>query len=194
MVRGRRIHDEIEHYIQGAEQFPSSGKKIKDTLDYCREAYTEGKATTEEKWGFRIDWTACEWMSDDVWLRMATDCMIKPDKTQAIIYDWKTGKSFGNEVKYMQQMQLYAIGAFARFPDLECIDVHLAFVDDGKIRTKDFIRNDKLYKLMGRFHERGERMTSATEFRPKANMMNCKFCPFGPVTGTGSCVYGVGPL
>ena len=195
MVRGRRIHDECEAYITGAtEDFPSSGKKLQAVLDDCKEQYADGKASAEEQWGFRDDWSITGWFDDDVWCRMATDCTITAGVDEAIIWDWKTGKSFGNEVKYMQQMQLYAVGAFMRDPAVQFIDVKLGFLDDGKVREKNFERGPKINKLLARFEERGHRMTSCTDFRPKPNVANCRYCPFGPENGTGSCLFGVSPL
>lgn len=192
MVRGRRVHEELEAYISGkTDQFPSTGKKLEPLIEYCREKYQEGCATVEEQWGFNDQWGCVGWFDPAVWLRMATDCTITHHPDAAEIIDWKTGKSFGNEVKYMQQMQLYAVGAFMRSPAVNFIDVKLAFLDDGKIRTKDFERGKKLNKLIARFTERGNRMVNCVDFRPKPSVYSCKYCPFGPVTGTKECVYGV---
>lgn len=194
MVRGRRIHEEVEHYINGTEdEFPTSGKHLRDIINFCKAMHEEGSATVEEKWGFTTEWEQVGWFDDGIWLRMATDAWIHIGKKAGIIYDWKTGKSFGNEVKYMQQMQLYAIGAFMRYPELESVDVTLGFLDDGKERTKHFERGEKVNRLLLKFTERFNRMTSCVDFRPKPNALNCKYCPFGP-TGTGACVYGVSPL
>lgn len=195
MLRGRRIHDEVEAYISGkTEDFPSSGKKLKDVLDYCRDEYAAGNASAEEQWGFDEAWSPVGWFDAAVWLRMATDCTVTTDPDAAIIFDWKTGKSFGNEVKYMQQMQLYACGAFMREPELNYIDVKLGFLDDGKVREKNFQRGPKVNKLVTRFTERGNHMTNCVDFRPKPNTVNCKYCPFGPDNGTGACVHGVSSL
>jgi len=193
MMRGRRIHGEVEDYINGTtEAEPSSGKKLLSLLNSCREQFVKGYATVEEKWGFDADWNQCDWFDDNIWLRMATDCTVAGTEW-AIIYDWKTGKSFGNEVKYMQQMQLYACGKFMRSPETEYIDVTLGFLDDGKTRTKSFKRGPKLNKLIAKFTERGNRMINTIDFRPKPSVVNCKWCPFGP-EGTSACVYGVSAL
>jgi hypothetical protein len=193
MLRGSRIHKEVEQYINGeTDDFPSSGKKMRDVLDYCKEAYNKGEASVEEQWGFDSDWSPVGWFDNSVWLRAATDCSIVRDDT-AEIFDWKTGKSFGNEVKYMQQMQLYGVCAFMLYPEVDYLDVTLGFLDDGKQRTKGFERGAKVNKLIARFTERGNRMTNCVDFRPKPNAMNCKYCPFGP-GGTNVCMYGVSPL
>jgi RecB family exonuclease len=194
MVRGRRIHEEVELYISGrSDKFPSSGKKLETVLEFCKEQHAQGRATCEEKWGFTNEWAICDWFDSSVWLRMATDCYISINDDEAIIYDWKTGKSIGNEVKYMQQMQLYAVGAFMRYPELEHVDVKLGFLDDGKVREKSYQRDHKINTLIFRFTERASRMTSCVDFRPKPNATNCKWCPFGP-SGTKACIYGVEPL
>jgi len=194
MIRGRRIHTEVEEYINGkSEDFPSSGKKLKETLDRCKAEYVWGNATVEEQWGFDRSWGPVGWFDSNVWLRMATDCTVSHDPSESEIFDWKTGKSFGNEVKYMQQMQLYACGAFMLNPELEYLDVTLGFLDDGKTRTKSFERGRKIVKLIQRFTDRGNHMIDCVDFRPKPSTMNCKYCPFGP-TGTGACAYGVSPI
>ena len=194
LKRGLRIHKECEQYISGAsEDFPSSGKKLQDELEFCKTAYADGKASVEEQWGFDEKWEATGWWDDNVWLRVATDCYVIPGTDEAIIYDWKTGKSFGNEVKYTQQGQLYACGAFMRDPDLEHVAVTFGFLDDGKLRTKHYERGAKLNKLIAKFTERGTRLTSCVDWRAKPNVLNCKFCNFGP-NGTNACIYGAEPL
>jgi RecB family exonuclease len=189
MVRGRRIHEEVERYIsQQTEDFPSSGRKHTETIEYCRGRHFKGQATVEEKWGFTQDWVPVGWWEDGVWCRMATDYHERFDSSTERIIDWKTGKSFGNEVKYMQQMQLYAVGAFMRNLELTDLEVSLYFLDDGKVRTKHFERGDKINKLTARFTERAMNIINTVDFRPKPSMMNCKYCPFG-VNGTKVCVY-----
>jgi hypothetical protein len=194
LKRGLRIHKEVEQYINGAsEDFPSSGKKLQDEIEFCKYMYEDGKASVEEQWGFDEQWQSTGWWDDTVWLRVATDAYATPSTDEAIIYDWKTGKSFGNEVKYTQQGQLYACGSFMRDPSLEHVVVTFGFLDDGKLRTKHYERGAKINKLIAKFTERGNRLTSCVDFRPKPNVMNCKFCPFGP-GGTKACIYGAEPL
>ena len=194
MERGRRIHKEVEQYISGAtDDFPSSGKKLKVELEFCRQAYIDGKASVEEQWGMNEHWGITGWWDDDVWLRVATDCYVTPSEDEGMIFDWKTGKSFGNEVKYAQQGQLYAVTAFMRYADLEHVSVTFGFLDDGTQRHKQYVRGPKLNKLIARFTERAERLTNCVDWRPKPNVLNCKFCPFGP-GGTNACIYGAEPL
>ena len=194
MVRGRRIHEEVEHYISGeTDDFPSSGKKCQVIIDECKARFEHGSATVEEKWGFEHDWAPCGWWDDTVWCRMATDYHERIDTDVEIIRDWKTGKSFGNEVKYMQQMQLYAVGAFMRNPHLRYLDVHLNFLDDGKERTKSFQRDSKIIKLTSRFTDRAMRLNN-TIYKPNPSLLNCKYCPFGTEFGTGGCVYAAEKL
>ena len=93
----------------------------------------------------------------------------------------------------MQQMQLYACGAFLLHPEINYIDVSLGFLDDGKLRTRSFERGTKINILIARFTERGNRMTNCVDFTPNPSVVNCKYCPFGP-SGTKACMYGVEAL
>ena len=195
MARGRRIHNEIEAFVTGkTEVLPSAAKKTKEIIEFCRDRYAEGKATAEEKWGFTGDWSITGWFDGDIWLRLATDCFVSCDNDAAIVFDWKSGKSFGNEVKLMQQMQLYACATLMKHPEINFVDTKLVFVDDGTIREKHFERGTKINALIARFTERGNRMINCVDFRPSPNLGNCRYCPYGTMNGTGACMHAVSNL
>ena len=188
MIRGQRIHEEVEHYISGkTDDFPSSGKKLQSVIEEFRFRFGQGIASVEAKWGFNQDWEPVGWWG------MATDYHEQCEPDTELIVDWKTGKSFGNEVRYMQQMQLYSVGAFMRNPELEYLDVGLYFLDDGKVRTKSFQRGDKIIKLLNKFTQRANRIRETVNFRANPSLINCKYCAFG-INGTKACVYAAEPL
>lgn len=194
MLRGSEIHELIDQYIKGEGKPDKVFKSLQETIDFCREHYAEGTARSEERWAFDNTWGVLDdWMHDQVWVRIVADCLVHLDERTALIYDWKTGKSWGNEVKHTQQGQLYAIAAFYKFPMLDTIDVAMGYVDEGKCKPKTYQRDAKFFRLASRWHDRGLRMTEATTFPPKPNAMNCRYCKFGP-SGTGACIYGVEPL
>lgn len=195
IVRGRRVHEEIENYIRGGEEgMPKAAQRCVEIVEYCREAYDMGRAACEEQWGFTEHWEPTGYFDEDVWLRLVIDCAVYEDNDSAVMIDWKTGKSYGNEVKYMQQAQLYACGLFMRHPEINYVDTRFVFLDEGKERIKAFERDKKMMKLLGKFTERAKRLTSAIDFRPKPNARNCRFCPFGTENGTGACAYAVEKL
>lgn len=200
MVRGRTVHDECEQYIRGERDTLTDDKKVlknadKFKFDEYRELYAEdpSRFAMEEEWGFDREWQTCEYYGETVWCRVKVDRLfwIDPDHTAAEITDYKTGKKFGNEVKHSQQMQLYAVAAFARYPELQSAKVRLEYLDEGKVTTRSYTR-EQVGFFFTNYTKRAERMTTATRFQPKPNSVNCRFCPFGPNNGGNSaCEYGV---
>lgn len=190
--RGERIHKEAENYVQGViETLPASLKKFKDKFKELRELYDEGVIKVEDEWAFDQAWNVLDhWYGDDVWLRMKADAMQFFEKSGALIIDYKTGKSYGNEVPHTQQGQLYAIGAFMRYPDLEVVEVQFWYLDEGRV-TKKMYKRDQIGRFLARFMERFNKLTTCVNFTPKPNIHNCKWCDFGPEKGTNVCPYGV---
>ena len=190
--RGERIHKEAEHYVQGAiETLPASLKKLKEEFKVLRESYSEGHIKVEDEWAFDKDWNVLsDWFGKDVWLRMKADVIEFFDKSGALITDYKTGKKFGNEVPHTQQGQLYAIGAFMKYPELDVVDVEFWYLDEGKKTRKTYTR-DQIGRFLARFMERFNKLTTCVNFTPKPNIHNCKWCDYGPEKGTNVCPYGV---
>jgi RecB family exonuclease len=147
-------------------------------------------------WCFDRDWAP---VSDGAhtWLRVKLDAFALIDDDHAVVIDYKTGKKFGNEIKHAQQCQLYQLAAFLRYPELEKITAELWYLDVDDISTQTFTRTQGLKFFKG-FDNRAREMTSTTIFRPKANVYNCKFCPYAPaeysnkwVNKSGDCRYGI---
>lgn len=191
--RGTRIHQEAEDFVNGTiDTLPTNLKKLRTDFEYLKTMYAEGKVELEEDWGFDIDWKTCGYYDKEIWLRVKCDVIVHHDKTQATVIDHKTGKSFGNEVKHMQQGQLYMVAAFMKYPDLESIDVEIYYIDEGKVKKKSYTRA-KMVRHLKQFTERGRKVTTCIDFRAKPNIHTCRFCDFGPNKGTGACPYGVDP-
>lgn len=180
--RGTQIHTEAELYVIGKGDFTQNLSKFADDFAAVKAAYEAGNAQIEENWGFTADWTVTGWWDDDVWCRVKQDQFIfHPDSegTIADSVDLKTGKKFGNEVSHNQQGQLYAISSFMRYPKLEVVYSIFKYLDHGLVSKKQYTR-EKAMKFLPHWNERATRMTSATQFPPKANKITCKWCPFGP--------------
>lgn len=196
MVRGLAIHKEAEQFVKGElAELPQSLKKVERYMHQYRDLYVEYPDDTfvEEKWGFDKHWAPTEYFSKDVWLRMSADFVwLDREEQELQCVDYKTGKSFGNEVAHIQQGQLYSISAFMRFPEVDAIRMSFLYVDEGKEKAKVYMR-DKMIPYIERFTDRALRLTSAMIFPPKPNRMNCKYCPYGVDHGTNACAYAVGP-
>lgn len=187
--RGNDVHDSSEHFVRGNQPMAKPLEKFKDNFLELKESYDKGRVLLEENWGFDIDWGITDWFSDTIWLRMKLDAFEWKDDSQvaARAIDYKTGKRFGNEVKHAQQGQLYAIGAFMRYPTLQLLDVEFWYLDhNGKPVVWTYTREQAM-KLMVGYNNRLLNVTTCTQFKPKPSKMNCMWCPYGKENGNAYC-------
>lgn len=124
-----------------------------------------------------------------VWLRLKLDACVFHDKKNATVIDYKTGRKYGNEVKHAEQMQLYQLVTFLRYPELEKVTTELWYLDQNEVTSQTFTRAQGL-RFKHNFNRRGVDMTTATEFPANANIFSCQWCAYGP-WGTGHCQDGV---
>ena len=194
LVRGINVHNDAEAYVNGSlPDLPKTLKKFEQEFKDLRALYAEGQLLIEQGWGFDHDWNPCGY--DDwgtVWHQSKADAVIVTDETTYTIIDYKTGKSWGNEVKHTQQGQLYAVALMCLFPKAESISVEFWYLDEGKTKKRHYTRT-KLAPALASFTKRGIAMTSALDFTPKPNAMNCKWCDYGIFKGNGKCPHAVDP-
>lgn len=196
--RGTQIHTECENFVLGEGDFTKNMAKFAEYFQDVKLEYEAGDVTVEEDWAFTTDWQITGWWDDDASCRMKLDnfrIRARNDEGEPVAgipTDYKTGKKFGNEISHNQQGQLYAIGAFMRYPTLEIADVEFLYLDHGlKSKPKQYTR-EKAMKFLPSWQARAQRLLDDREFRPKANKINCKWCPFSPnEKGDGSCPWGV---
>ncbi len=195
LKKGRDTHDDAEKYVRGElDKLPKGLQKFADKFVNARAAFATrpDDVEMEEDWGFTKDWTTTGWWDDDVWLRVKLDYLewLDPEKTAVWIKDYKTGRKDGNEVKHSQQMQLYVVATFMRYPDVQVVKATFEYLDHGKVTTRTYSRKQAM-GFMANFDRRGKALTEATKFTPKPSRIACRWCPFGPNKGNGSCEYGV---
>lgn len=187
--RGSRIHDNAEHYVRGDIDDLSleSQKHFHWKFDLLRELYGQGMVELEGDWGMDVDWGIAEWKK--AWLRLKLDCFVRWSEEEATVIDYKSGRKFGNEVKHAQQLQLYALTTFLRYPLLQVIDAELWYVDIGETTVQRFTR-DQALRFRASFDKRGHALTDCTVFPPNANKFSCQWCLYGP-EHSGHCAVGV---
>lgn len=204
LARGKRIHQEAEEWVNGTRNgFPPSLKKLKASFDELRELFSEGYVWLEEKFFFNRDWDPLEpdpdrFIPEGTWHMQIPDAIVFSRMDNGVvkeirIIDYKTGKSWGKEVQYMQQVQLYALGALMRFPSVDTVRVEMWYIDEGAIkpgRNNTYTR-EFLPKALAHWTERGDKLVHATAFPPKPNRGNCRFCDYGVANGTGDCPYAI---
>ena len=186
--RGSRIHDSAEHFVDGSGAFIQELREFQPEFEHLKYAHALGKVSLEGEWGMDEDWEITAWKG--AWLRLKLDALVfGDDPAVAAVVDYKSGRKFGNEVKHAQQLQLYALVAFLRYPELETIHAELWYVDVKDITSQTFTRDQSL-RFKRSFDNRGRAITSCTTWPANPNKWSCQWCPYGP-EHTGHCAEGV---
>lgn len=189
--RGTRIHTSCEEYINGVSDdlVPEADKHFGPQLDLLRVMHADGLVSLEGEWGMNEEWEPAAWKG--AWLRLKLDAMVMHDERTATIIDFKTGRKFGNEVKHGEQLALYQLVAFLRYPELERIHAELWYLDQPKdnVTSITFTRAQGL-KYRSNWDRRGNKLTNCTDFPANPNKFSCQWCQYGPWNG-GQCQVGV---
>jgi RecB family exonuclease len=203
LQNGADVHTGAEQYIKGVlTRMPASLNNFKSVFLALRKQYLKPSALTslivESMWAFTHRWEPCRWDDwDNCWLRIKVDVAINRKKDGIIdIIDWKTGKFRPNEtaVEYLEQLELYAVGALTLFSDAEQVspqlmylDAQLSYPDPPQVYTQA-----DLIKLQRAWEKRVKPMMLDTRFTPRPND-KCVWCWFGQSGkskgGPGICKY-----
>lgn len=202
MDRGSDVHLMAEHAVKGTAPKPAEFKtlskaeaaaatallkngKLPPELRSFEEEFVMARATkgveAELMLAFTESWDPCDWKDwGRAWVRIKIDLLKPPTKPDYIvgIVDQKTGRPKDD---YGQQLELYAIGAFLRYPQAQIADTRLWYLDEGVIRPEkekdgQFKRKD-LPKLQKLWEKRVIPMLNDTVFAPKPGPQ-CRYCHF----------------
>jgi hypothetical protein len=187
--RGTRVHNNCEFYIRSDHDdlAPEAEKHFGLRIDLLRVLYGYGDVELEGEWGMDQGWEIAPWKS--AWLRLKLDVLVRVSKDQATVIDFKTGKKWGNEVKHAQQLQLYALVTFLRYPELESVDAQLWYLDTGDTTSQTFTRDQSL-RFKANYHKKGIDITSCSIWPANPNKFSCQWCLYGP-EHSGHCDVGV---
>lgn len=107
------------------------------------------------------------------------------------IIDFKSGRKFGNQLKHADQGLCYALNVYHRYPDIANMTVEFWYLDQADEMIRNFSRR-VLAVLKDRYDVRANKLTTCSEFMPKANAQSCMFCPYGSNTNKAGSPYGTG--
>jgi len=185
--RGTLIHTEAETYVKGDGPLPPSLAKFQTDFESLRRHYADGRVFLEGEWGFDSEWNRTTWAT--AWLRLKCDAVVALGNDTIAVIDIKTGARFGNEVKHLDQLHLYAVASFLRYPSIKKVITEDWYLDHNE-KTSHTMTDKQMPKYLALFDKRGHKMTSTTIFKPNPNQFTCKWCPYGP-DRQGDCKYGV---
>lgn len=183
--RGTRVHEAAEQFVRGLGPFIPEMKKFEQEFNQLRRLFIAGKVEMEESWAHDVDWEIAEWKTG--WLRLKLDVMVHASDTVAVVIDLKTGRKFGNEVKHAQQVQLYALIAFLRYPLLEVVHSELFYLDVDDITSQTYTR-DQALRFRHSFNKRATALTQNEVWTANPNKFSCMWCPW---MDTGHCTVGI---
>ena len=173
--RGTRVHETTELFTRGGKDLPHEARFFRAELERLQAMHKAGIVTFEGEWGFDRGWNPTDWKT--AWLRLKLDALAFLSPEEAVAIDYKTGKKFGNEIKHGEQLQLYALATFLRFPKLEVVHTELWYLDLDEMTQRTMTRDQALRFKRG-YDTRGNAMTTATEFPTNGNKHSCKWCPY----------------
>jgi hypothetical protein len=180
MDRGTEIHETCDLYLQGRVPEHGLHEAIGPAWRNLLFGLKTIGAVPEEQWEFDQDWQTPD-PSHPLWMRMKMDAHYQPSKDTLHVIDYKTGKPYNAN---MEQVEVYAIGGFAKFDDVNTIVGELWYFDSDEPHEKTFHRKD-VSKLARKWEQRADRLLSAVQYPPRPNRF-CDWCPYNAKKG-GPC-------
>jgi hypothetical protein len=180
MSRGTEIHQTCEDFVRGTrpdlhhEISAAWGAWIRDLKDLG--------ARPEEQWAFDCGWHPVDYDSPQMWLRVKIDVHYPLGKDQLHVIDYKTGKPYASN---MEQIEVYALGAFAQFDDVQEVIGSLWYLDSDEPHDKTFTRS-QAPKLARKWEQRAGRLLEEKDFAPRPNKF-CNWCAYNESKG-GPCI------
>jgi hypothetical protein len=179
MDRGTEIHQTCENYLNGVA--PGLHAAIGPTWQAWIKDLKDIGAKAEQQWEFDCDWYPFSITSGPLWLRMKLDAHYPVGKDQMHVIDFKTGKPYPQN---MEQIEVYALGAFARYDDVNEVIGSLWYLDHEEPHEKTFTR-PQASKLARKWEGRARRLLEAEAYPPRVNRF-CNWCPYNHKKG-GPC-------
>lgn len=187
MQRGRDIHKEAEAYLTAKRKpkLPASLRNFGEQMAQLRDL----DPSVEQQWGFTEEWKPTGWFANDTWVRNVLDVCVVYDDATADVIDHKTGKKYGSNE---EQMQLFALSTFAKFPELKIqhVTTRLWYLDiedptenedvaEFKVKEVPALKKDWAKAVRPMFNDR--------KFPPRPNS-KCVWCFLSKAKG-GPCKF-----
>jgi len=184
MARGDAFHKAAAAYLtEQTPVMPPEAKRFEKLMAEIRSFDQEWKVV-EQQWGFTKNWQPTGWFGKDTWFRAILDVGVIYPFNVADVIDHKTGKKYGSNA---EQMELFALATFCRYPQLESVMTRLWYHDSGDEETAEFTQDDRSL-LIAKWDAKVAPMFADTVFAPKPND-KCRWCSFSKSKG-GQCRFG----
>lgn len=173
--RGTRIHDGLENFVAGEHHdYPREAEPFEELILDVRDRFSQGLVMLEHDWCFTEDWTPCQRKERDMIAKVDFAVWLVPGK-HLLVGDYKTGRQY--PVKHMDQMQVYSLAAFKKYPGLEQVTTELWYLDQDDIASSQF-KPRAAVAIQNVFTKRVNKMRSDREHKPAAHQYACRFCSY----------------
>lgn len=195
LQRGIDIHEGIDAWLRGdLPELPPAARDWEFELSLLQQAIAEAKSGgTEIMWSFDDEWYPIE-RGATVWHRQKLDAWFVRDD-EATVIDFKTGKFYP---KNKEQMEVYALGALAKFDGVQRVTTELWYLDQPRAPVTDdpfpaqppnplpkVFERDEATKLARRWEKRAANFINDTQFVANKGFQ-CNWCPYSKRKG-GPC-------
>lgn len=177
LENGIRVHKLVEDYLKGAIPLNAELGDLAEVLGRAKELGAE----SELELAFDADWQPVGWFDKEAWVRVKADILIGPmaDGTLVLV-DVKTGK----QRDYTEQLELYALAAFKKWPEVSAVEAAIWYVTGG---ATDFISLTRSAEeeLTAKWNSKVEPMLNDDIFAARPGNY-CRYCHFRKDNG-GPC-------
>lgn len=185
LERGRAVHKVAELALtptgKGKWKCPPELKHFEDEFKHLRQL----NPTVEQQWGFDAKWSPTDWFAQDVWCRVVLDAVVVYDDNTAVVIDHKTGKKYATNE---DQMQLFALATFKKFPAVTEVSTRLWYLDQPADNEVEYEYHKKEEAAIQRDWEKAVvPMFKDRKFPPRPND-KCRFCFLSKAKG-GPCKF-----
>lgn len=183
MLRGRDVHDMAQAH---AEKRGPLSQEFAGWASRFRTLRKAAQLFCEEQWGFDAAWGRMDYFGDDrLRWRVKLDALVVRG-TAARAIDYKTGQVRDS---HDDQLDLYALAVFARFPDVATITGELWYLDQGEVGELRYQRDEDEARLREAWDRRAEPILADSTFAPRPGAA-CRFCAFSKKKKNGPCEAG----
>lgn len=196
MERGSAIHKLAENYVNGVLR--TLPVELKLFADQFKKLKAQKIKVVEDSWTWTKEWAAETTWNDwaGAWLRVKLDVGYHVPAHNAFVpIDHKTGKFREDKnVEYVEQLELYALAALKKYPDISVASPRLWYLDQGRTYPDpaqgedelEFFRKDE--KMLEKtWAARIKPMFADSTFKPTPGDA-CRWCHFRKANG-GPCKY-----
>lgn len=184
LVRGREVHKVAEDYLVA----PKKPRKLPAELTHFAEEFEHLRTlapTVEQQWGFSVKWEPVGWFGQDTWARVVLDAVVIYDDNTALVIDHKTGKKYATNE---DQMQLFALATFKKFPEVTEVSTRLWYLDQPTDNEVEYEYHKREEASIQRDWEKAIKpMFADRQFPPRPND-KCRFCFLSKAKG-GPCKF-----